>query len=363
MSSRSTTEQVPQVTLYVDADQDLRHTSYVYTGLFHLAHQKRIALRVRYPSPGERQKSVRGSLLAQVEIRHSESGKAIPACFDLRDQSYIFYPSALEHCSIYFKRSYHELDVESLSEDVRSRVRPFGLTYPCSDLRSYPVLARAVARAAFRAVGRPKELLSWPYKLLDYGRLPGPADFEHSSAASKEPVIVFQPRLWEQSELVGECAATINEQRIEMVVELRRAFGERFCGGLVPTPLARERYPELVSSIHPRSYPQLARRSLIGVYTRGLHHSTAWKLGEYFAASMCVVAEPVRNELPAPLQADRHYLPFASAAGCVDACARILDDPERQQRMRVAAYEYFMQEVRPAARLLRCIEQVRQLAA
>ncbi len=354
-----------EVTLYVDINHSLRHASHVYTGLFELAHQGKVSLRVRYPAHDAWQKAPPGGLCVHVELSRPGSRHPTPVCFDLADQSYRFYPQSLNSCAVYFKRSYFQPDVDGLSPEVRSRVIPFGLNYPSSNFRSYPALVRAMAREAVRMGRHPvqhrRRLWSLAGKLTHYLRLPRPAALECSPTAPKEEVVVFQPRLWEQSELIGECAETINEQRVAVVRALRRAFGSRFRGGLVPTSLAKRRYPDLVSEIHPRSYVPTMRRSLIGVYTRGLHHSTASKLGEYLAASLCVVAEPIRNAAASPLQVGHHYLSYSDPDGCVEACARILEDSKLQESMRAATHQYYVQNVEPAAHLLQCIERVRQM--
>jgi hypothetical protein len=94
---------------------------------------------------------------------------------------------------------------------------------------------------------------------------------------------------------------------------------------------------------------------LIGVYTRGLHFSTAWKLGEYFASSMCVVAEPPRNQLPVALTAGKEFLPFSSAGDCLAACETILANPDLQREMRAAAHDYYRREIAPEAHLRSCL--------
>ena len=123
--------------------------------------------------------------------------------------------------------------------------------------------------------------------------------------------------------------------------------------------MAQSRYPDLISKIPPTKYLSLIRRGLVGIYTRGLHHSIAWKLGEYFAASMCVVAEPIRNVVEPPIVAGDHYLPFTSPDECIEASARILESRELQQQLRETVFNYHQRHVEPAARIWECLERVR----
>ena len=78
--------------------------------------------------------------------------------------------------------------------------------------------------------------------------------------------------------------------------------------------------------------------------------STAFKLPEYLAASQCIVAEPPRNELAAPLEPGRHFLPFHTPDDCVAACQKLLADPHTAAAIRAANFEYYRGEVEPAAR-------------
>jgi len=141
---------------------------------------------------------------------------------------------------------------------------------------------------------------------------------------------------------------------------LRRALGPRFSGGLVPTPLARERWPEWVSDAptRRRAHMRWMQGAVVAVYTRGLHHSTAFKLPEYLAASRCIVAEPVRNALPRPLVPGEQLLEFSTPAECVARCVAVLDSAELQARLRRAAWEYWTAEGRPEERVERCLARL-----
>jgi hypothetical protein len=95
---------------------------------------------------------------------------------------------------------------------------------------------------------------------------------------------------------------------------------------------------------------------LIGIYTKGLHHATAWKLGEYVAASMCVVASELRNDFPEPFTAPRNYLPFTTGEECAAQCLRLLDDRETARAMVRANHAYYREHVRPARQLRRWLD-------
>ena len=150
-----------------------------------------------------------------------------------------------------------------------------------------------------------------------------------------------------------------------MVRALKREFSDRFIGGLAATDYANERYPDDLTphSSKNRDYVRLKRRCLIGIYTRGLEHSLAFKLSETFAASQCLVSVPLRYGLPAPLEIGRHYLEFETIDGCIAACHRLLKDLDAAQSMRRANHDYYTREIAPAAHIQRVLDRVAAVGA
>ena len=132
-----------------------------------------------------------------------------------------------------------------------------------------------------------------------------------------------------------------NEERAALISLLRKTFGPRFRGGLVPTPFARQRYPDvLLEEAYRRpDFIGMVKTNLIGVCTRGLHHSLAFKVAEYLAASMCIVSDPMLNQLPEPLAAGEHYLQFSNLDQCLVQCDRLLSRPDEAREMRRRNYD------------------------
>ena len=183
--------------------------------------------------------------------------------------------------------------------------------------------------------------------------------FEQAPETAVEPLVLFQTRLWEPEES-SEDLQRINEERADLIRALRKALGPRFRGGVTPTPFARQHYPDvlLTEAYRRNDFIRMVKRHLIGVYTRGLHHSLAFKLPEYLAASMCVVSDPLRNELPQPLTAGCHYLEFRGHDECAAQCERLLSRPAEARDMRRHNHDYYRQWVAPAEHVLHCLELV-----
>ena len=132
------------------------------------------------------------------------------------------------------------------------------------------------------------------------------------------------------------------------------AHGERFVGGIMKDAHSQRICPEVVvgDNIYRGDYVQFAKRFAVGVYSRGIHHSLAFKLSEYLAAGLCIVSPPFLHELPVPLEAHRHYLPYATLEECVRQCEVLLKDPAKARQMSAENRAYYRQWVEPSAHAL-----------
>ena len=115
----------------------------------------------------------------------------------------------------------------------------------------------------------------------------------------------------------------------------------------------------MVSSLSTKrsSYASLIGRCLVCIYVRGVHDSIAFKFAEYLAASRCIIAESLVNEIPNPLVESVNFLGFKTPEGCVVACRRVLEDTSLQRRMREANYAYYCREVEPRVHALRLLSR------
>jgi hypothetical protein len=343
---------IPRVEVLLSERTNIDHFSMINTGLAALADRGRIRLRYRFPRSAGEAPLVADSLAVCLLVQRTPSERPLRAVIDLHDQADVFAPAAMERCDVYFKRSFHAAANRRLVENQNEKVVPFGLNFACRSPASTRRLMAALGpRLLLRGVAGLRTI-------RHFLALPLLSDFEQPPDAEVEPTVVFQTRVWEADEAAEGEAEVLNADRVAIVRALRNEFGDRFRGGLVPTPLARRAFPGEVSA-HParrRQYTAMSRKNLIGVYTRGLFHSTAFKLPEYLAASQCIVAETPRNELPGPLVEGTHYLGFRSPAECVAACRRLLEDPELSRSMRRANRRFYRAEVAPAARLSTLLE-------
>lgn len=337
------------VALFISHQQNIYHAAALYAGLDRLQRRGAIAVTFRMRTPGARYAEDESVICLRVSQTGSSDTREL--AIDLFDQSDKFRTSVLERCDVYFKRSYYSRDLAVLEPALRAKVRPFGLNFAGRTAGS----TRSVI--AHTAVGKLLRESAGIWTLYNYLCLPLLSEYERSTADPLEPSVVFQTRVWAPDQTAPGEHELLNGFRVALVHALREAFGEQFRGGLVPTSYARSLYPESLTPLpsRRRQYVAMSAGNLIGVYTRGLHQSTAFKLAEYLAAAQCIVSEVPRNELPVPLQPGVNFLPFTTAEECVAACQRLLTDSELAQRMQRANHEYYRQHVEPSANMMRVI--------
>ncbi len=326
---------------------------YLYTGLLELAQAGEIELSWDARSQVEDYTIV-------AEIERISDGARLRVCFDIHDRSYLFSAAELRASDVYFKRSHYAPDVAKLAPEARRKVLPFGPIIGPGNRGAMLSLLAGWLRYAVRRPKRAKESLR---HLSDYLRLPITRDFERSPDEDLPPRVLLQTRLWTEAEVTGApFAPEINEERVGVVRALRAALGERFVGGALPTPFARQAYPDVVCHWDTRrsAYLKTMQTCRVGIYTRGLHHATAWKLGEYAAASMCIVASGLRDTFVEPFTAPRNYLAFTTPAECAAHCLRLLGNEDEARAMARANHEYYLEHIRPAKQMRRWMGQACQ---
>jgi hypothetical protein len=340
----------PHVDVFVGPAHDLIHTSLVLTGFCALAGRGRISLRYRHPAGDSDRWLAADPVVVVFDVRGARSMRI---AIDLRDGEGWSRP-ILDRVDAYMKRAFHPPEHAGVPPELAAKVTPFGFNYGCRSLASTVRLLAAIG-GPLALAGR-----SGLQRLKQYLLTPAPSVFEQGPDVAVEGLVAFQTRLWTEQEVPPGESGPLNTERVEMVRALKREFGVRFVGGLVPTALAREQYP---GDLTPHSskyahYLRIKKRCLISVYTRGVEHSLAFKLGETFAASQCLVSVPLRYGLPRPIEIGRNYLEFETVDGCVSACRRLLADRELARHIRQANHEYYVTEIEPAAHLRRVLERV-----
>ena len=338
----------PAVRVFIGPAHDLIHTSLIFTGLCALSGQG--AIRLHYHRPrGDEAWLAADPMVVCVEIDGTTR-----VALDLRDGEGTSYP-IIDRVDWYLKRAYYPPEIDRLAPAVARKFGPFGMNFGCRSLAS--------TIQALRYIGAPiaSEGRAGLRRLRQYFLTPTEPQFEQSPESAAGPWVTFQTRLWTADEIAPDEVEPLNNGRVAVIRALRKAFGERFLGGLVPTAYALRNYPDDITPHSSRysEYLRLRKRCLIGVYTHGVEHSLAFKLGETFAAAQCLVSEPLRYGLPEPLEPGRHYLLFEQPEECVEHCRRLFADAQLAQAMRRANHDYYQREIKAGPHLARVVDRVR----
>lgn len=346
-----------EVDLLVAPGHSLYHASSALSGLALLANREAIVLRLRRSMALD----ARPRALIRLDARNS-AGTRRKVTVDFADRADSFSIPTLEQSDVYFKRSFVTTDVLALPASHQERIIPFGLNFASLD-------PRAIATHLRIAVNLLSERLSTQgskslgFALREFGQrvrlaygIPPAAAFEchacntHSHA---EGTVLLRTRLW-SPEKEGDDLETVNEGRIALVQALQRGLGNRFAGGIIADSFSESICPgsALVrQATNMREYAREVKKAKIGVYVRGLHHSLGFKMAEYLAAGLCIVSEPLRHELPVPLEQGVNYLPFTSHQECLAQCSWLLSHPVEAARMQSANLDYYRRWVEPAAHM------------
>lgn len=342
--------QQTHITAFVGPDHDLVHTSLLLTGLCALARSGAIGLRLRRPAAADSW-LVGDPIVMCLDVAQETTTRV---AIDLRDGEGISEP-IVDRVQWYLKRAYYPVEIERLPRGLGAKLLPFGLNYGC---RSAVSTARMLLAVGVQVAARGRAGVG---RLREYLNTPPPHVFEQSPDVAVEPLITFQTRLWTRDEAPATEVDELNNGRVAVIRALKQAFGDRFLGGLVPTAFARAHYPGDLTPHSSRyaEYLAIRKRCLVGVYTHGVEHSLAFKLGETFAASQCLVSEPLRYGLPVPLTPGVNYLLFNTPDECVAQCRQLLADPALAARMRRANHDYYRNEIEPAAHVQRILDRLR----
>jgi hypothetical protein len=287
-------------------------------------------------------------------------------CYDMHDSESVVGLERLQAADVYFKRSLTSRSHAGLAEPDAEKLRPFGLNVHGVGHRDSGFFQRLWQEARIRRRRSvPLTRDEWIYRIdalaSSYRPLGAPVwaknrliaktrDLEAPPQRQLAGTVLFQTRLWPRE--VAPRAPNLdglNDSRAQLVRALRATFGERFRGGLIPTPLAREKHADCITDLptSQAAYLQELKRAQVGVVTRGLHGSVPWKLAECIASSRCVVSESSVVELPEPLQSGINVLWFTDVDECLTSVDHLLSNPTAATEMQRANAIYYERFVRP----------------
>lgn len=364
-----------QVTIYTP--QDLNHSSYMQAGLFELEKKGFLKVKIAYNTKKRfgRVSTENGSLefsnhpqpkTSYYLLEDLDRQKEIFFAADLYDISHFFSSYALENCDYIFKRNFESKHIHTLNNRYKAKIYPAGLTFGCqTDIRkkwtlfkiahfiSISKLRLKFDRNILQRIRNVIKHTSEHYRYVTHGRsLEGFRGY-HSDVQLR---VFYQVRCFPRIEEPD--VKIIHEERSTLIKVLKKRLGDKFLGGLVPSEVSKNYYPECLTNLptDPVSYLNLIKSSAICIYTKGLQNSPARKLSEYLSQGKCIVAEPFSTELNVPLEHGKHLMFYNSPEECAEICEELLNNPKKVKELSDNARQYYEDFVDPEINVKRMIE-------
>lgn len=343
-------------------DCELYYSADLFCGLFELVEEGSVELRFKpcfSRNPTE-------SFCTILEVTDRWTNERRVLAFDWRDNADIFCDRKLAACDLYFKRNYiPEVTDSRCPGNHRHKLRPAGLSCSVRTRRERPLWVQwlsgvwsqekpLVARslrttyANFRRIlVRNPRMVS---KTLRKDNLICPT-IEGARNAVFWRAIAYDPR-WSRN--YQDTHETM-EARARLLRILKRELGDRFVGGFIPEPYAKEMYADLITQgpTDRQSYIEMVRANRIGIYVRGVRNSPAFKLAEYLANSRCILAEPIATKLPRDLVDGRELIYWRDEDDLIAKCRQLLSDANLQRRLSENARQYYEEQVDPPKQIQR----------
>jgi hypothetical protein len=179
------------------------------------------------------------------------------------------------------------------------------------------------------------------------------------------PRVLLMGRLWNPDRVPQDQPdkreewRRLNQMRADCIRALRRSFGARFYGGLLPDDFARRFAPDAIlesgRQAAPQEFIRRVREHPVCVTSVGLHGSNGFRLAEFVALSRAIVTEPLRYRVPGEFTEGANYLEYTSPDECVERVARLFDHPDERQALMERNWAYYQQWLRPDRLALRLV--------
>ena len=161
-------------------------------------------------------------------------------------------------------------------------------------------------------------------------------------------------------EAMQDGIARVNTLRIESISACREAFGERFYGGLLPGPYARQRAPALVlptEEVRGEAYRRRLRENYVCAATAGPLGTLGQEVAQFAAAGRAIVTTPPQCALPGEFARGKNYAAFSTPEECVAQLRSVLRSRPWIHRMEAANFSYFCAFVRPQGMVLHTLRE------
>lgn len=324
------------------------HLTQIFTGFSLLRKSKSINLKLIKGNGF--QTGIGGKPVVRAVINHKYK-----LVYDTFDGNKLFQED-LDWCDFYFKRSF--IKNKLIEKGLTQKIFPLGLNYSVyadEDILSIQKILWNIQKGLsidnFLPFIRSNLLLPYFLRTSSGKYTSRVSKFENYPEVIACAKILYFARLWEPSGRKDEKdRIEINRMRGECIRLLKNRFGDRFIGGLYPTPDALANYHDIVlneNEIRKSNYLKYVKSSQICITTRGLLGSNGWKLAEYVAGAKAIVTESLMYEVPGEFLPGKNYLEFTTPQECVEKVQKLLDEPELRYSIMKNNYDYYYAYLRP----------------
>lgn len=333
---------------------DTPHLQQLYTG-YRILHDRNVVRVKQIVS----KKHLKGS--RDVHLKVVVNDRTV-LYYDTHD-SYEIDEEALHEVDFYFKRSYADTFVKTLSE--QHKIFPLGLNYPIyGEGFDRLLLKRASLYGGVEKIKTLVRAFNFEPFLAQKIYTPRVSSLTCYPDFNAPPKVLFMVGAWnpninnvpEKQEEIRR----INETRAQCVRLLRREFGENFCGGFAPDDYATKHYGDCLlhdgDSAKKKNYLKILLDYPICIATTGLNNSIGWKLAEYVAHAKAIVAERLNYRVPGSFENGVNYLEFSKPEVCVEAAVKLFENRELRCRMMANNFRYYQSYLRPDALILNTLE-------
>lgn len=231
--------------------------------------------------------------------------------YDETDDFHIPESMGFSGIDLLFKRSFNPEYVKN--HPHKAKILPLGLNYYVVGNHDARLRRILYARNDLQKLkGLLKELGRLARWIPIHTTLSGAAieRFESVPQYTSEPAVLFMAQVWRPSRVktdeLKHDREQINEMRSSLIRRLRKEFGTRFIGGLIPNDYALANYADClvpdVKMTTKKNFMQLVQQIPICVATTGLVGSIGYKFAEYIAAARAIVAESNTNQVYGPFE-------------------------------------------------------------
>lgn len=259
----------------------------------------------------------------------------------------------LDKVDFYFKRSFSEKINKKYA--IKNNIYPLGMNYYCT-VKNNPLEDRSL-KNRIKGIGRSiitRENDS-PY-IEKFEEVP-------TYNIKRKPKIIFSTRLWNPEDVYGsprnnaidrdksfyKDPEEINNNRIEIIREAKKIYGDNFIGGIYDSDIARKLAPDIIYNRYAtlrNNYIKMMKNSDICIASMGLSGSTGWKTAEYVAASKAIIAEKFVYTCPGDFYEGKNFLEFNDVNECLNKLEYLCNNPKEILKIQKNNFIYYQKYLR-----------------